>query len=127
MQLNPGGVHPILFGIFVTKGIKNRRVCQKTILKIRPCENEEPQKNQKRNGVKRFHFGETEGYVFSVASCSEGKGNFLSLGKRATEKRKCQGFCFTNRISTPITESSLVGQMDLLKLIQNEGEEAKGE
>jgi hypothetical protein len=91
------------------------------------CRNEGSEQKEKWNQMGEWQFWKSEGQIITKTSCREGKGDVLGAGKRASEKGEREKFGFANRIFPQISQPCLVSQMDLLRLIQNNREEADGE
>jgi hypothetical protein len=74
-----------------------------------------------------MQFRKVKGYVIAITSCSETISYVFDPGKRPTEKGKCQKFGLTEEIFVTVPLSCLEGKMNLLSLITNDREKAKGE
>ena len=72
-------------------------------------------------------FGEMERYIVTVASCGERIGHVFGSTEGATEKRKDQVFCFSNRILNSVPLASLMGKADFFRLIEDDRKKTQGE
>ncbi len=83
-----------------------------------PSHDEEPQKSEDRNPVRKGNGRKRVGHIFAETPCEEGEGDIFGSNQRPAKERENQEFCPSKRVLPAVAQPGPVGHDNFIKLIE---------